>query len=312
MELSVVIPVYNEKKNIDLLYNKLNSVLSKIRKDYEIIFVDDGSTDNSFELIKRIAKKDKKVKCISFLRNFKKSAAYMAGFNAIKGDIVITMDADLQDDPREIPKFLEGIKKYDLVMGWKFERKDPLHKIIASKIFNFLNYLFFGLKLHDHDSGFKAMKAKVAKSLNIYGDLYRYIPAIVSRDGFSVGETKVKHHERRFGKSKYGSKRIITGALDLLTVKFLTNFNQRPLHLFGGLGMFSFILGFIAELYVLYCNIFLKEAFATHLAMLILGVLLIILGVQLTGIGLIGELVISKKENIQSYKIRETINYSKN
>jgi glycosyltransferase involved in cell wall biosynthesis len=310
MDLSIVIPAYNEEKNIEYLYDELNKVLFKLKINHEIIFIDDGSKDNTFDIIKKICKKDKKVKAISFFKNFGKSAAYMAGFNASSGNIIITMDSDLQDDPSEIPRFLKAIKKYDLVIGWKYERKDPFFKTIPSKFFNYLNFKLFNIRLRDNDSGYRVMKKEIANSLNLYGDHYRYIPMIVSKYGYEIGEIKVKHHKRKFGKSKYGILRLITGSLDLLTVKFLADFNQRPLHLFGGLGLISFILGFISELFVLYFRIFLNERFSQHLALLIFGVLLILLGVQLISIGLIGELVISRQKNYKSYKIRKRLNIS--
>ncbi|MBD3204405.1 glycosyltransferase [Candidatus Woesearchaeota archaeon] len=309
MDLSIIVPAYNEEKNIKKLYEKLKNSLKKTKKSYEIIFIDDGSTDKTFQIIKNISKKEKKVKAISFYKNFGKSAAYMAGFEICSGDIIITMDSDLQDDPSEIPNFIKKIKDYDLVVGWKHERKDPLFKTLPSKIFNMFNSLLFDINLKDNDSGYKAMKKEVIETLNLYGDLYRYIPAIVANYGYTVSEIKVKHHKRKHGKSKYGYLRLITGSLDLLTVKFITHFNQRPLHLFGIAGIFSFIFGFFAELIVLYYRILLKHPFAKHLALLILGVLLILLGVQLVSIGLIGELVISREKKHKSYKIKKTLNF---
>jgi len=309
IDISIVIPAYNEGRNIILLSDKLVKVMKKIGRSYEVILIDDGSKDSTFNSIISVCKKYSSFKGIRFMKNFKKSAAYMAGFNEAKGNIIITMDADLQDDPDEIPNLLDALKYKDLIVGWKINRQDSLFfKKIPSKIFNYLNYKLFGVKLHDNDCGFRAMKSCVAKELNLYGDLYRYIPALVSRLGYSVGEIRVIHHKRRFGKSKYGNKRIITGTLDLLTVKFLTDFNQRPLHLFGGMGLISFSLGFLAELYVLYFRIFQNELFAVHLPMLILGVLLIILGVQLLGIGLLGELISSSRKEVKRYRVKEVLN----
>ncbi|MBU0758261.1 MAG: glycosyltransferase family 2 protein [Nanoarchaeota archaeon] len=308
MDVSIIIPAHNEEKNIDLLYREISEVMSKRSRSYEIIIIDDGSTDSTFEKIKKIAAKDKKVKGISFHKNFKKSAAYMAGFKTASGKIIITMDADLQDEPKEIPKFLIAIRKWDLVVGWKHERKDPFFKRFPSKIFNYLNYAFFGIRLHDSDCGYRAMKAEVLQDLNLYGDHYRYIPALLSEHGYKITELKVKHNKRRFGKSKYGITRLLTGALDLLTVKFLKEYKERPLHIFGGTGALSFVLGIFAEFYVLYYKFFRGEPFAQHLAMLIFGVLLLILGVQLVGIGLIGELISSHKNSSVKYRIRETVN----
>lgn len=308
LDVSIIIPVYNEEKNISLLYEKIVSSLKLLKKSYEIIFVDDGSRDKTFELVKDICKKDMKVRCLKFQKNFGKSATYTAGFEQAKGNIIITMDGDLQDDPVEIPRFLEAIKHHDLVVGWKYPRRDPLHKIIPSKIFNYLNYKLFRVRVHDNDCGYRAMKSVVAKDLSLYGDLYRFIPALASRMGYRVGEIKVRHHKRLFGKSKYGSGRLVTGSLDLLTAKFITDFNQRPMHLFGTTGLIFFGFGFLAELYVTFLRLAFQELFRTHMAMIILGALLMILGVQLLGIGLIGELIVSSKRNVKRYKLRKIIN----
>ena len=305
VELSVVIPTYNEQENVELIYRKLKQVLERLKKNYELIFVDDGSADATFQKIRQLHKFDSRVKGIHFQKNFGKSAAYMAGFKAATGSIIVTIDADLQDDPEELPRLLDGLKYYSLIIGWKYPRKDPFTKRMTSKVFNMLNALFFGLRVHDSDSGYRAMHAAVAKELNLYGDLYRYIPAMVYRRGYSVGEIKVKHHERKFGRSKYSPKRLLTGMLDLLTVKFLSDFNQRPLHPFGTAGTISLFLGFLAELYVLYFKIIVGDLFAKHMPMLILGVLFIMVGVQLFGIGLIGELVTSSNRDVQRYTIKE-------
>jgi glycosyltransferase involved in cell wall biosynthesis len=288
---SIVIPVHNEAENIMPLYSRLAPVLDKLSLQSEVIFVDDGSTDNTFKMINSICETDPRVRGIRFLRNFKKSAAYMAGFRASRGEIIITMDGDLQDDPEEIPKFIEAIKKYDLVVGWKFERKDPIMRRTASKMFNFLNSKFFSLKIHDCDCGFRAMKSEVAKELNLYGDLYRYVPVLVSRFGYKVGEIKVRHHERKFGKSGYGTRRLLTGSFDLLTVKYMIDANERPLHLFGSLGLVTFLLGGLICIYLL----LLKVLYATRLMdrpLLLLGILLVILGIQFIMLGFIGDMIV--------------------
>jgi len=288
---SIIIPVHNEAENIIPLYSRLAPVLDKLPLKSEVIFVDDGSTDNTFETVQSLCKKDPRVRGIRFLRNFKKSAAYMAGFRASRGEIIITIDGDLQDDPEEIPRFIEAINKYDLVVGWKFKRKDPLMRRMTSKMFNFLNSKFFGLKLHDCDCGFRAMKSKVAKELNLYGDLYRYIPVLVSSLGYTVGEIKVKHHERRVGKSRYGTKRLLTGSFDILTVKYMVDSNERPLHLFGGLGLAFSLLGFIVCFYLLLLKI-LYGAIIMDRPLLLLGILLIILGIQFIMLGFIGDMIV--------------------
>ncbi|MBI4145204.1 glycosyltransferase family 2 protein [Candidatus Woesearchaeota archaeon] len=306
-ELSIIIPARNEEQNVPLLYTEITEVLSAAKRSYEIIYIDDGSTDKTFAQIKQLCTKDKRVRAIRFAKNFKKSAAYMAGFAAAQGSVIITMDADLQDDPAEIPRFLEALNDSDLVMGWKHPRLDPWWKTIPSKVFNLLNRCLFRLRLHDYDCGFKAMRAPAAKELNLYGDLYRYLPILVSRLGYRVSEIPVKHHPRKFGRSKYGFKRIFTGAFDLITVKFLSDFTQRPLHLFGGTGLVALGLGFLAELYVLYFRLVEGELFVAHLPMLLLGILLLVLGVQLFSLGLLGELV-SASRNVQRYRIAETLN----
>ncbi len=288
---SVIIPVHNEEKSIQPLYVRLKNVLDKLPSKSEIIFVDDGSTDNTFNLIQSLSKEDPRVRGIRFLRNFKKSAAYMAGFRASRGEVIVTMDGDLQDVPEEIPKFIEAIKNYDLVVGWKFKRKDPLVRRAASKTFNFLNSKFFGLKIHDSDCGFRAMKADVAKKLNLYGDLYRYVPALVSALGYTVGEVKIEHHERKFGRSRYGAKRLFTGSFDLLTVKYMIDSNERPLHLFGGIGLISSLLGFIICFYLLLLKI-IYGATIMDRPLLLLGVLLLIVGIQFIMLGFIGDMIV--------------------
>jgi len=291
--LSIVIPTYNEEKNIPILYKELKSVLNEYQ--YEIIFVDDGSSDNTFPIIKSVAQKDKKVKLISFKRNYGKSAALSAGFENAKGDIIITLDADLQDDPKEIPRFIEKINQgYDLVSGWKFKRKDSLTKIISSRFFNFLTSMLTKVKIHDINCGFKAYKKEVLKNINIYGELHRYIPVLAFWKGYKIGEIKVEHHPRMYGKSKYGATRLFKGFLDLITVKFLMSYGSRPLHLFGLIGMLCFLLGAIIGLYLTYLR-FLNYKIGDR-PLLMLAVLLIVLGVQFISLGLLGEMIISKKK----------------
>ncbi len=248
MKISVVVPAYNEQESIPMLYLELKKVLSKY-KDYEIIFVDDGSTDKSAEVMEGVNKKDSRVKVIQLRKNFGKAVALMEGFKSTTGDIIITMDADLQDNPAEIPRFIDKINEgYDLVNGWKYQRKDPLMKRFFSKIFNFLASKATHVRIHDFNCGFKAYRKEVVKYLNIYGELHRYIPALVYSEGFKVCEIKVKHQARKFGKSKYGSIRILRGFLDLITVKYLITYTQRPLHLFGSIGLILTFIGFSAVL----------------------------------------------------------------
>jgi glycosyltransferase involved in cell wall biosynthesis len=295
-DLSIIIPVFNEEESLDTLYSELTNVLKKLKKSYEIIFVDDGSTDKSFRILNKIQEKDGNVRLTKFRRNSGKSAALSAGFKQSKGDVVFTLDADLQDDPKEIPKFLEKINDgYDLVVGWRFRRKDPLTKTLPSRIFNALTSLITGIGIHDFNCCFKAYRSEVIKNISIYGELHRYIPVLASWKGYSVGEIKVTHHPRRQGKSKYGVMRLIRGFLDLITVMFLVTYAKRPLHFFGFLGIISFILGFLSGVYL----IFLKFASNQEISdrpLLILTVLMIIIGVQFISLGLLGEMITSKNE----------------
>lgn len=301
--LSVVIPAYNEERNIPLLCKSLKSVLNKYQ--YEIIFVDDGSLDNTFNMLKTISQKDKKIKVVSFQRNYGKSAALSAGFDIAKGDIIITMDADLQDDPKEIPRFIEKINEgYDLVSGWKFKRRDPLSKTIPSKFFNFLTSVLTKVKIHDINCGFKAYRKNVTKNINIYGELHRYIPVLASLNGYEVGEVKVEHHSRKYGKSKYGTSRLFKGFVDLITVKFLTSYGRKPLHLFGLIGFLCFFLGIISGLYLIV--VWFIERGIGDRPLLMLAVLLVVLGVQFISLGLLGEMVTEDKKK-KDYQIREIL-----
>lgn len=288
--ISIIIPVFNEQGSIEPLYKKLKSVLDRVK--HEIIFVDDGSTDNTPDIISKLKNKDKNVRSIISRRNFGKSAALAAGLKNSTGEVIITMDGDLQDDPSDISKFLEKINKgYDLIVGWK-PRKYRWYnlKIIPSKIFNILTRLLTGLKLHDFDCPFKAFKRTVIGGLDIYGELHRYIPVLVHQKGFKIGEVKIKNLSRVYGKSKFGYSRIMKGFLDLITVFFLTRFVKRPLHFFGSVGLTLLFLGLILGMCLIikrliFGIIIVKEAF------ILLAILSIILGVQFISIGLIGEML---------------------
>ncbi|MCX7942118.1 MAG: glycosyltransferase family 2 protein [Dictyoglomaceae bacterium] len=290
IDLSFVIPIKDEEGTLGELYEKIiNNVPSNF--SFEIIFIDDGSSDRSFEILKDIHNKDKRVKLIRFRRNFGKASALSSGFQRAKGDIIITMDGDLQDDPNEIPKFIEKIKEgYDLVSGWKKERKDPITKKIPSKIFNKLASFFTGVDIHDFNCGYKAYRREVIENLEIYGELYRYIPALANSKGFKITEIPVEHHERKYGKSKYGWERIIKGFLDLITVIFLTRFLKRPMHFFGGIGILFLSIGFIINLSLVIYKFSTGALIGTR-PLLTLGVLLMIVGVQFLSIGLVGEML---------------------
>ncbi|MBI4153986.1 glycosyltransferase family 2 protein, partial [Candidatus Woesearchaeota archaeon] len=243
-EISVVIPVYNEEPNVAALYQKLTEALEGMTSFYELIYVDDGSRDKTFDVLKELAKKDKHLRVLRFRRNFGKAAALSAGFEAAQGKVVFTMDGDLQDSPSEMPRFLEKLKEgYDLVNGWKVKRKDPLSKTLPSKIFNRLTSCVTGVKVHDSNCGFKAYRREVLDSLVLYGELHRYIPALVALQGFRVGEIPVKHFPRKYGNSKYGVSRLFKGFLDLMTVRYLMSYKDRPLHLFGLIGLVLAFLG---------------------------------------------------------------------
>jgi glycosyltransferase involved in cell wall biosynthesis len=288
--VSIIVPSYNEEKNIPLLYIKLKKVLDSLKKEYEVLFIDDGSKDNTVNEIIKLNKKDKRVKLIQFQRNFGKAAALSAGFIEASGTIVFTMDADLQDDPKEIPKFIEKINQgYDMVSGWKYIRKDPVTKTLPSKFFNWLTSITTGVKVHDSNCGFKAYRNEVVKNISVYGELHRYIPAIAHWKGYKVGEVKVEHHARKFGKSKYGVERLMKGFFDLITVKFLTRYAKKPLHLFGLLGFLCFLVGFIAGIYLV-VGWFRGIAIGNR-PLLMLCVLFIVTGIQLISIGLLGEMI---------------------
>ncbi|MGE5481076.1 MAG: glycosyltransferase [Chloroflexota bacterium] len=307
--VSVVIPLFNEEESLPELALQLEDVLSKHANNrYEVIMVDDGSTDGSFDVIKQIHARNNKFRGIRFRRNYGKSAALAVGFAAAKGQYVVTMDADLQDDPQEVPNLINKLKEgYDLVSGWKQNRKDPLSKTAPSKLFNYITSVASGLKLHDFNCGLKAYRYEVVKSLRVYGEMHRFLPALAHRDGFKVTELPVKHYARRFGKSKFGLSRFINGFLDLLTVVFTTKYLKKPLHFFGSIGMLLVILGFLIDGW-------LTIEWAAGLTSLsnrplaLLGVALIIVGVQITSLGLLGEMIIKNSpENLQTYSIKERV-----
>ena len=310
--ISVVIPAYNEEENIPILYEKLKKVLENLGEDYEIIFVDDGSTDRTYEILKEIAQKNKKVKVIRFRRNFGQTAAMYAGFEHAKGDVIITMDADLQNDPEDIPKLLEKMKEgYDIVSGWRKDRKDPfLSRKLPSMIANWIISKVTGVHLHDYGCTLKAYKADIAKNYRLYGDMHRFLPALAKRFGAKITEIPVKHHPRLYGKSKYGIGRTIRVILDIFLVKFLNEYITRPLYVFGGIGLTLFGVGFLIELYLTVLKIFFGQDIG-HRPLLILGVLLILSGIQLISTGIIAELIVRtyyESKGEKPYIIQEKIN----
>jgi glycosyltransferase involved in cell wall biosynthesis len=309
VDLSIVIPLMNEQESLVPLHEAVERVLQELGRSYEIIYVDDGSTDASFEQLRAIAKGSAAVRAIRFRRNFGKAAALMAGFQAARGRIVITMDADMQDDPREIPRFVERIEQdRDLVSGWKRERKDPLSKTLPSRLFNAVTSWMSGLKLHDFNCGFKAYRREVLQDIRIYGELHRYIPVLAHWKGFRVDELEVLHHPRRHGSSKYGWGRLPRGLMDLLTVMFLTRYTLRPLHLFGAAGLLAGGAGFVIGIYLVVLK--LLGQYISQRPLLQLSMLLMILGMNLISVGLIGDMIASRSFDAgQVYSIRETLGH---
>jgi glycosyltransferase involved in cell wall biosynthesis len=306
---SAIIPVFNEEKSLKELTRRLIKVFDDLQKSYELIFIDDGSKDNSFSILEKLSRKNSKIKIISFRKNFGKSTALACGFHFSRGEIIFTLDADLQDQPEDIPLFLKKLKEgYDLVSGWKKKRNDPIDKVIISRIFNFLTARFTGVKIHDFNCGFKVYKREVINNLEVYGDLYRFIPALAFWQGFKVGEVEVHHQRRLYGKSKFGQSRLPRGFFDLFTVVFILRFLKRPLHFFGFLGLIFFFFGLIINLYLTF--IWFKGQAIGHRPLLILGMLLIVVGIQFISTGLLGEMMTyfqSKSEKEKIYPIDKTL-----
>jgi len=301
--VSFVIPAKNEEGSVKPFYGEIKAEVKRLKLDYEIIFIDDGSTDKTLPELKKLRARDKKVKIITHRGNWGKSAALMSGFNIVRGEIIFTMDADMQDNPRDISKFLKKLSEgYDLVSGWKKKRKDPLDKVIPSRILNGAIRLTTGVPVHDTNCGFKAYKKEVLKSLNLYGELYRYIPVLAAKKNFRVAEVEVSHRKRKYGKSKFGIERNLKGFLDLLTVIFLTRYLARPGHFFGTLGIISFTVGFAIGLFITYLRVT-TGGIQFRQPLLFLGVFLMIVGVQLITTGLLAEMIVSfhQHNNPDSY-----------
>jgi len=291
MKISVVIPVFNELESLPGLVEELKINLNNF-KEWEVIFVDDGSSDKSNNWLFKLSNENDNFKLIQFFRNYGKSAALSEGFKNAKGDYIITMDADLQDDPAEIPNLINKLEEgWDLVSGWKKNRLDPLNKTLPSKLFNFVTRIVTGIKIHDFNCGLKGYRQSVIKSINIYGGRHRYIPALAGQRKFRVTEIIVNHRERKFGKTKYGGSRIFHGFFDLITILFLNKYTQQPLHLFGFIGLGFLIFGLLAETLVLYYKYFLGHFFKDHIALLMFGIMFIVIGIQFFSIGLLGELM---------------------
>ncbi|MCB0730894.1 MAG: glycosyltransferase family 2 protein [Ignavibacteriae bacterium] len=303
--ISILVPLFNEEESLAKLTKQVSDVFNNIKTDYEILFVDDGSVDNSLKVIKDLARTNNKIRYISFRKNYGKSAALNIGFKNVTGDVVITMDADLQDDPGEIPNLLHELQKgYDLVSGWKKKRHDPFIKKYSSRFFNYVTKVMSGIKIHDFNCGLKAYRKNVVKTIDVHGELHRYIPVLADWKGFKISEVVVKHHPRKYGKTKFGISRFFKGFIDLITVIFTTRYIQRPLHFFGMLGVASFLIGFVIDAY-LSILWFLHEINLSNRPILFLGTVLIIVGVQLFSLGLIGEMLVHNDKKEDNYGIKE-------
>lgn len=289
--ISVIIPVFNEIGSLPELMDQLQKILH-IYKKWEILFVDDGSTDGSTEFLNDLSRKDENVTLIQFHRNYGKSAALAEGFKLAKGEYLITMDADLQDDPAEIPNLMKKLEEgFDLVSGWKKERKDPISKRFPSKIFNYVTRIMTGVKIHDFNCGLKIYRKAVIKTLDLYGGRHRYIPALAGHNKFRISEIQVNHRPRIHGVTKYGGSRLFHGFFDLISIIFMNRYTQQPLHLFGFFGLFCGLASLTVELYVIGRKIFSGHSFYEHLALMLFGAMLFILGLWFFSIGLIAEMI---------------------
>jgi glycosyltransferase involved in cell wall biosynthesis len=293
--ISVVVPVHDEERSVARLYAELADALVPLGRPWEVVFVDDGSTDGTFGALTRLHAHHDHVRVVRLRRNFGKAAALQAGFEEAQGDVVVTIDGDLQDDPAEIPRLLAKLEEgFDLVSGWKTKRRDPLSRRLLSRIFNWASGTVSGLRLHDLNCGLKAYRAEVVEGLRIYGELHRFVPVLAHYRGFRVAELPVNHRPRAHGSSRYGVERYLRGFLDLLTVTFMGRYRHRPLHLFGGIGL---LLGAIGTVLLAYLTVLKLTGEAIgHRPLLTLGVLLVVVGVQLVSLGLVSELVASHHE----------------
>lgn len=309
--LSVIIPAYNEEENVKTIYLQLIKVLNKLKYIYEIIFIDDGSKDRTLQILKQLAKNDKKLKIISFNRNFGQSAAISAGFQCAKGNIIVTMDADLQNDPADIPKLLNKLGEgYDVVCGWRKKRNDPfVKKKLPSMISNFITSKLTGLKIHDFGCTFRVYKKQVVKDIGIYGEMHRYIPALALFEGYSVGEIEVKHNPRLRGETKYGISRIFKGLSDLITMSFIEKYGMRPGHFFTPIGIVSFIIGSLILTYLVAISLIYRVSIIRPA--LYVSMVLILGGIQFVIFGILSEMLTKIRYEIKHekfYKVRGTFN----
>ncbi len=312
INISVVVPLFNEEESLTELFEWISKVMNENNFSYEVIFVDDGSVDNSWKVIENLQEKNPSVKGIKFQRNYGKSAALHVGFQASKGSVVITMDADLQDSPDEIPELYKMITedKFDLVSGWKKKRYDPISKTIPTKIYNGVNRMMSGIKLHDMNCGLKAYRKEVVKSIEIFGEMHRYIPVIAKAAGFSkIGEKVVQHQERKYGYSKFGLNRFVNGFLDLFTITFITKFGKKPMHIFGLYGTLFFVVGFSITFWLIINKLFLDTGarLLADRAEFYIALVAMLIGTQLFLAGFIAELIGRNSETRNSYLIEKKI-----
>ncbi|MGA2822399.1 MAG: glycosyltransferase family 2 protein [Bacteroidales bacterium] len=310
MNISVVIPLLNEEESLSELAAWIERVMQENHFSYEVIFVDDGSRDGSWSIIEGLAAKNPNLKGVKFRRNYGKAAALNVGFSNAVGDVVITMDADMQDSPDEIPGLYEMIRTggYDLVSGWKKKRYDPISKTIPTKFYNWTTRRMSGIKLHDFNCGLKAYKNDVIKSIEVYGEMHRYIPVIAKWAGFNrIGEKVVVHRKRKYGKTKYGLDRFLKGYLDLLTINFTARFGKRPMHFFGLLGSLLFLGGFIIAAYLTYAKFFMQAFKMTERPLFFFGLLAMILGTQLFVAGFLGEMITRTAADKNQYLVERTL-----
>ena len=306
--LSVVIPVYNESEAVTPLHDQLVETLGQRGHDFEIVFVDDGSTDGTAAVLDGLFKTDRRLQVLHLRRNFGKAAALSAGFGAARGEIIITMDGDLQDLPEEIPRFLEKLDEgYDLVSGWKYPRRDPLRRRLASRCYNFVTRFSTGVHLHDINCGFKAYRREVITNLKLYGELHRYIPVLAFSQGFRVGEIKVTHRNRPFGKSKYGLWRFLSGFFDLVTILMLTRFSARPLHVFGMIGFLATLLGGGITMYLLVLRMF--GTYLSNRPLFYFGLSILSVGIQMVFFGLLAEMIAHSRSAETFYSIRRHLSH---
>lgn len=301
--ITVVVPLYNEEESLRELHARIAEVSDQHNLTREIFFIDDGSTDSSLQILKEIRASDSTVRVLSFRKNNGKSAALQTAFRCAKGSIIITMDADLQDDPKEIPALVAKIHEgYDLVSGWKRKRHDPISKTAPSKFFNFVTGFLSGIRLHDFNCGLKAYRKEVVESVDIYGELHRFVPVLAHKQGFRVSEIPVQHHARKYGKTKFGIERFLSGFLDLITVLYLTGFVRKPLHFFGAIGLISLILGVAINFYLAIGWI--QRIWIGNRPLLFLGVLLIVVGAQFFSFGLLAEMMTRQEEKSREYSLK--------